>query len=87
MPTIQEAKEAIVEAVAERQGLKATDLVSVLPHSMLIFDIPSMIESLVREGLLVEVEYMLTSNPYRAKSFLLPKGSQVEVLIPNGVSG
>jgi hypothetical protein len=81
MPSIQEAKDAIVEAVTAKQGLKATELVVVLPTSMLIFDIPSMIEALVREGLLVEVEYVLPSMPQRAKSFLLPKGSTVDLTL------
>lgn len=91
--TRDEAKKLMVRAVTERQGLKLLDLLTQILDEDFVTDeqrrslmkqeeyhLPDLISELVSEGELVEVEYSLKNLPYRAKSFLLPKETQVRVI-------
>lgn len=80
--TADQVAQYIVSTVTGRQGLKATELVAFLGGEanraeFAQIDIVEIIERLVREGQIVEIEYMVPSVPGRVKSFLLPAGSQV----------
>lgn len=77
--TREEAKRLVVETVEGLQGCKATELAACRELVPLFLEIPLVIllEELVREGQLVEIEYVLPALPDRVKSFLLPKGSHV----------
>ena len=76
-------KKAVVDAVERMQGGKATELLSdrhwLSPETMVevVTDYPltELIEELVREGSIIEIEYVLSAIPYRVKSFLLPKNT------------
>lgn len=94
--TRDEAKKLMVRVVTERQGLKLLDLLTeILDDDFVTYEqrrslmtqeeyhLPDLISELVSEGELVEVEYSLKNLPYRAKSFLLPKETQVLVLPAN----
>jgi histidinol phosphatase-like PHP family hydrolase len=82
MMTSNEAKQEIVATVEAVQGCKATELIAHPALERIIKEfgteeIVRMIDFLVKEGQLVEVEYVLSSMPYRAKSFLLPAGTTI----------
>jgi len=83
--TKEEAKKSIVDAIVSNQGCKATQLVVYLEQSGVDLlsrieqDIPTLVEELVKEGELIEVEYSVPTLNWRAKSFLLPKGSSVTI--------
>ena len=74
---------AIINIVNETQGLKATELAVKLVErliakdSMQPFDLPQLLEDLVKKHLIVEVEYIVPQVSYRTKSFLLPAGTKV----------
>jgi hypothetical protein len=85
-------RQAVLDAVTEAQGIKATELIVKVAHAFYggvgpvtlenkPESVADTIEALIQEGLLVEVEYTL---PYgegevpRVKSFLLPKGTWVQ---------
>ena len=79
--TIQEAKDKIVETINVAQGVKATQLAVMneiiqLQH----FNVPLLLNDLVREGRIVEVEYVLPEMKWRIKSFYLPAGSELRTL-------
>lgn len=79
-PTVDEAIEVIVREVTNLQGCKATDLAA--SRNLVGYDVnwPRIIEEAVRRGRLIEVEYVLPTMDYRAKSFLLPAGTRVEII-------
>ena len=77
-------RQAIVEIVETKQGCKATELVDFIagthPELLVVLDdLTDTIEEMVHEGELVEVEYVLPQIEYRAKSYLLPRGTQIIV--------
>lgn len=85
-----EVKNRIVDIVNNVQGLKVTELVvklmEVLREENLEYvlhehSVTILVDELVKEGELVEVEYILPGMLYRIKSFLLPANTQV-VLAP-----
>ena len=76
----------IVNIVNNIQGLKAAELVvklmEVLREENLQYvlhehSVTILVDELVKEGELVEVEYILPGMLYRIKSFLLPASTQV----------
>lgn len=71
--------EKILERVEALQGVKAVALVSE-PEMAVIDDLPQKLEDLVKDGQLVEVEYVLPNMSWRAKSFYLPAGTKVRVI-------
>lgn len=85
--TIQEEfqmlKNAMIQMVEDHQGMKSVDLVvnmiNHFPNSRIKFN--EWIPELIEKGELVEVEYILPSMDYRVKSFLLPKGTKVRMLL------
>lgn len=79
MPSFREVKDEITRIVVEHNGIKATELVVKIPASMLILDVTTAIAEMVRDNELVEVEFKVPAMPYRAKSFLLPKNSEVSL--------
>ena len=81
--TSDEAKKIIVDTVEKVQGCKVIELICNKDlHGVNVGfngdDIMRMIEELVAENRLVEVEYVLSSMPYRVKSFVLPANTQVK---------
>ncbi len=79
--TRDEAKNLIVEVVTELQGAKATVLAmdERLINLWLEHDAGDLFDELVADGRVVEVEYVLADMDFRAKSFYLPKGTEVRV--------
>jgi hypothetical protein len=83
-----EAKEQITKVVEMVQGCKATELVAHPEIVPIIVEFDSgeyfdMIEELVSEGNLVEIEYVLPNMNFKVKSFLLPKGTTVDIVSRN----
>ena len=75
--TKQLFKEAIIEAVTRLQGCKATELAA--EHNLIgVKNLPQLLAELVKEGKILEVEYVLPNMKYRIKSFLLPAGTKVD---------
>jgi len=73
-------KNEIVSIVESLQGCKATRLAmdaARLPDCP--DDFPTLLQELINSGEVVEVEYTLPNMPYRIKSFLLPKGTSVNI--------
>jgi hypothetical protein len=74
----EEIKQVITDVVTRMQGCKATELAS--DESLVplpINDFPGLLEEMIKEGRLVEIEYILPHLSYRIKSFLLPPGTEV----------
>ena len=79
------AKALVKQVVKEKQGCKAVELVTFVAMEMakspstsdIDVDLPELIETMTKEGELVEVEYVLPNMDYRVKSFLLPKGTEI----------
>lgn len=65
-------KEKILEAVTHMQGCKALTLIAEVRGAL-----PELITELIDSGDLREIEYILPTMPYRIKSFLLPKGTDI----------
>lgn len=68
-----EAENKIVEIVKERNGLKATELVSIFIAPNILEIIDAMIGRK-----LIEIEYILPDSD-RIKSFLLPSGTDITI--------
>lgn len=82
-------KDLIVEVIQTCQGMKATELPVKLyeHHEALFMEICSALQAwslhklaadLVKEGRIIEIEYILPDMTNRIKSFYLPKGTQVK---------
>jgi hypothetical protein len=74
----ERTREVILNLVEFYQGLKATELVAMLAshkHEKILETLQVMIDN---EEVL-EVEYTLPSMPWRVKSFLLPKGTSIQL--------
>ncbi len=71
-------KAAIVRKVTELQGCKHINLILAM-RDWLDEDIPDLLEELVKEGQLLEVQYVLPNMDYRFKSFYLPTGTSVTI--------
>ncbi len=78
-----EIENKILDIVTASQGLKGVDLtLRVMSNDLQVtsnelFDI---IFDLIEKGDLVEIEYELPSMGYRTKSFILPRGTKVNVV-------
>ena len=71
---------AIIQVVANKQGVKATELVTLLPPELLPskFEVlDETLQKLIVEGKIVEIQYVLGFMKHRVKSFYLPQGSEV----------
>ncbi len=79
--TRDQAKQLIVKAVLDLGGCKAIELAARedLVPAFLEYHLPELIQELVSEEELIELEYSLPNRPYRAKSFLLPKGTSYAI--------
>lgn len=77
--TRDEAKQFLVDKIISLQGCKATQLASdeevVKELSMKDHDVPDLLEELVKEGRIIEIEYVLPEMTWRVKSFYLPPGT------------
>ena len=72
-----ELKVEILEIINSKQGCKQTDLIPALSRKIIlkinnVNRIFQAINELVEEKKIVRIEYVLSSMPYREKSFLLP---------------
>lgn len=77
-------KQAIIETITAKQGVKSTELVAILASEhpellVMMGNLADILEELVHEGEIVEIEYSLPNMRYRAKSWYLPKGTHVVV--------
>jgi len=74
-------KETVKEIVNKSQGLKAVELsmrvLTETKYDVKSEDIIKTIEDLVREGEIVELEYILPQMDYRIKSIYFPKGTNI----------
>jgi hypothetical protein len=74
-------QEAIRQVVSN--GKKAVELVTEVnillseTGSEFPTDLPAIIDQMVKDGELVEIEYVLPDMNYRIKSFYLPKGTEI----------
>ena len=78
--TKDEAKQWIQDEVGQRQGCKATELISAFLVAVgydPALDPLALLDELIKEKRLVEVKYTLPTIRYRAKGFLLPSGTVV----------
>lgn len=85
-------KEYLLGIVATYPGIKATELVTKVAGELyndsnsssdgradVLESVPEVLESLVKDGSLVEVEYVVPSMSYRVKSMYFPKDTGVQV--------
>ena len=79
--TREEAKILVVNAVTALQGCKATELAASVAFAFDEHSLPELIDELVAEGELLELEYEVPTMPYRSKSFLLPKGTSLSLVV------
>jgi hypothetical protein len=74
-----EAKQFLVDKIISLQGCKATQLAAdeevVTKLSMNDIDVPDLLDELVKEGRIIEIEYVLPEMTWRVKSFYLPPGT------------
>ena len=84
-------KRVVIDSVTSRQGCKATELCvdEIVVKAFVEYvagcsmtreqagTLPDLLEELVKEGNLVEVEYVLPMLDCRIKSFLLPANTKV----------
>jgi hypothetical protein len=77
--TREEVKKRIGEAVAGVQGCKGPEIPSLIADFIgeVSGELTEILEEMVREKLLVEIEYSVPNLPMRLKSFYLPAGSLV----------
>jgi hypothetical protein len=72
-------QERIIEIVENKQAIKGTELAVILATEFLDVDnVTEIIETLVKNGEIVELEYSLPNMNYRIKSIYFPKGTQYE---------
>lgn len=80
-----ELKVEILEIINSKQGCKQTDLIPALSRKIILKInnvngiIFQAINELVEEKKIVRIEYILSSMPYREKSFLLPLCDYVKI--------
>lgn len=83
-------RKIVLDNVEDKQGVKATLLAvkvasGALPYTPDDYDLPNLLDKMVRAGEIVEIEYILPSMPERIKSFLLPAGTKIRSLRGGGV--
>lgn len=84
--TLIQVKKIVVEKITELQGVKATTLVTELPNEVIEWgsvrknDILQVFEELVKDGEILEIEYVLPSINYRTKSFYVPKDTKITII-------
>lgn len=70
----------ITEFVGKHPGCTAIEMVvGVGFGENFTLDIPVMLETLINEGSLIEVEYVMPRMEYRVKTLLFPKGTNIVV--------
>lgn len=85
-----ELKDKLVQIVTNVNGCKATELAASREYGEWLVSVGGAkrrqelsfvecVQELINEGRLIEVEYSLPTMDYRAKSFLLPKDTEVRV--------
>ena len=85
----QSVKDLILHFVGLNGAIKATDLAFQVteawcsqPNVPQRIDFVAVLEQLVKDGEVVEVEYVLPSQPHRIKTVIFPKGT--EITYPKG---
>jgi hypothetical protein len=74
-------KSSILQFVSQRPGCTPIELVCGIAFGEnFAVDVPVLLETLVDEGSLIEVEYVLPTMDYRTKSILFSKGSEIEIV-------
>lgn len=78
MPTIQEFKEALVEAVKAHPGVSQSALMSYLPDEFVLFSLSSALEDLIKERVLIGIKYYYTGH--RQHLVLIPSDMSVQIM-------
>jgi len=79
--TAEQAKERLLEKIVGLQRLKGTEICSIpeLVIDLQGFDIPELLNEMVKEGQIMEIEYVLPEMNWRVKSFYLPAGTEARI--------
>ena len=79
-------KAEVAKLVTEKQGCKVTELVVATVKGLAnLMDwneldrIPAIVDQMIKEGEILEVEFVLPLMSWRCKSFLLPKGTEIKL--------
>lgn len=80
--TLEEAIDLIAQEVVAAQGCKATELAARSAFVHYDFPFSMALEEAVKRGRIREVEYSIPGMEWRAKSFLLPQGSNIFIVGP-----
>lgn len=78
----QRLRNRILEIVNPSTGIKGMELATILAnefHPLTTEKILQEIFDLIKEGELIEIEYQLSTMDYRTKSFILPKGTSINI--------
>ena len=77
----EEIKNEIVQIVSSNNGCKASQLIPALSVESIKSDesILDLVDELISEGRLIGIDYVLSSMPYRTKTFLLPPCDEVQI--------
>jgi hypothetical protein len=78
----------ITDFVGQHPGCTAIEMVVGVGFGEdFALDIPVELETLINEGSLIEVEYVLARMEYRTKSLLFPKGTSIVIARePDGIN-
>lgn len=75
-----EAKIKLAELVTRLQGCKATELaVKATMEFQCEEAVHNLLDEMVKDGSIIEVEYILPHADVKIKSFYLPKGTRVDI--------
>ena len=79
--TLDQALDLVEVAILEKNGIKGVELAAIpeLVLGVRPYNLPDLLEMLVKKHRVVEVSYVLMGSNYRERSFYLPSGSEVRV--------
>lgn len=80
--TADKAKEMLLEKIVGLQGMKATQIATEFAVELQDFNVPELLDQMVKEGKIIEIEYTLPEMTWRCKSFYLPGGADVWINTP-----
>lgn len=74
-----DAKNILLRRILDFQGCKAIELAAAVAQDIGEHSCTELLSELVATGEIVEVEFILPSQDFKKKSFLLPQGTEVRV--------
>jgi predicted phage-related endonuclease len=80
MPDLTQMQELIITIIEEKPGIKITELVAYFSRYKYDFIYIDTLDQMVREGHIIELEYVLPTMDYRVKSMYFPKGTKIKIL-------